>query len=45
MDYNLIQNAKNSVGPGFGPGADNPISLHTLETSVYRVTGMNQIKI
>lgn len=44
MDYNLIQNAKNSVGPGFGPGADNPISLHTLETSVYRVTGMNQIK-
>ena len=40
----LIENAKNSVGPGFGPGADNPISLHTLETSVYRVTGMNQIQ-
>lgn len=44
MDYNLIANAKNSVGPGFGPGANNPISLHTLETSVYRVTGMNQIQ-
>ena len=44
MDYNLIENTRNSVGPGFGPGADNPISLHTLETSVYRVTGMNQIQ-
>ena len=44
MDYNLIANAKNSVGPGFCPGANNPISLHTLETSVYRVTGMNQIQ-
>ena len=30
MDYNLIKNAKNSVGPGFGLGADNPISLRTL---------------
>lgn len=44
MDYNLIQTTKNSVGPGFGPGKDDPISLHTLETSVYRVTGMNQIQ-
>ena len=44
MDNNLIANARNSVGPGFGPGADNPISLHTLETSVYRVTGMHQIQ-
>ena len=32
MDYNLIENTKNSVGSGFGLGADNPISLHTLET-------------
>ena len=44
MDNNLISNTRNSVGPGFGPGKDDPISLHTVETSVYRVTGMNQIQ-
>lgn len=40
-----INCVKNSVGPGFGPiyeGKNNV--LHTLETSVYRVTGMNQIQ-
>lgn len=39
-----VLDARNSVAPGFGPGRDNPIALHTTETSVYRVTGMNQIQ-
>lgn len=40
-----ILNVKNSVGPGFGPGdKNNPEVLHTLPTSVYRVTGANQIQ-
>ncbi|MBQ1813215.1 MAG: hypothetical protein II119_04650 [Bacilli bacterium] len=41
---NRIKVARNSVGPGFGPGKDNPIALHTSESSVYRVTGVNQIQ-
>lgn len=40
-----ILNARNGVGPGFGPGDKNsPEVLHTLPTSVYRVTGANQIQ-
>lgn len=41
---NRIQQARNSVAPGFGPGKDNPIALHTNEKSVYRVTGVNQLQ-
>ncbi len=44
MERDLIKTAKNSVGPGFGPGKNDPISLHTTNTSVYRVTRMNQIQ-
>lgn len=36
--------AKNSVGPGFGPGKNIPNALKTNETSVYRVTGIDQIQ-
>lgn len=39
-----IKNSRNSVGPGFGPGNDNPRALHTSEEFVYRITGMNQIQ-
>jgi hypothetical protein len=39
-----ILETKNSVGPGLGPGKDNPISLKTYDTSVYRVTGIDQIQ-
>lgn len=41
-----IKEAKNRVfySDGLGYGKNNPISLHTKKTSVYRVTGMNQIK-
>ncbi len=40
-----ITTAKNRVfySDGMGFGRDNPISLHTLPTSVYRTTGMDQI--
>ena len=44
MDNDLINNCRNSVGSGgFGLGKDNPISLHTKDTSVYRTTGYGQI--
>lgn len=45
MDNDRIATAKNRVfySDGMGFGRDNPISLHTLPTSVYRTTGMDQI--
>ena len=43
MDDNGIMDVKNSVGTGFGPGKDVLYALATKETSVYRVTGMDQI--
>ncbi len=43
MNDDLIKNARNSVGKGFCPGKTYPISLHTREEFVYRVTGMSQI--
>ena len=43
-DNERITTAKNNVGPGFGPGKDIPHALATKETSVYRVTGMDQIQ-
>ena len=39
-----ITDARNSVAPGLSPGRNNPISLHTDELSVYRVTSNEQIK-
>ena len=40
-----IETAKNRVfySDGLGIGRDNPVSLHTLPTSIYRVAGMDQI--
>ncbi|MDE6284273.1 MAG: hypothetical protein K2M17_00830 [Bacilli bacterium] len=54
MDENINQNnvskdriatAKNRVfyANGLGIGKDNPISLHTSSSFVYRITGMDQI--
>ena len=43
-DIERITMAKNSVGLGFAPGKNNPISLKTNNTSVYRVTGLDQIQ-
>ena len=43
-DIERITMAKNSVGPGFAPGKNNPISLKTYDTSVYRVTKFDQIQ-
>lgn len=41
----LIKNAKNRVFiGGLGLGKNNPVSLHTIDTSIYRVTGLNQIE-
>ena len=40
----LINNCKNSVGEGFSPGKNIPYSLATKSTSVYRVTGYNQLE-
>lgn len=41
----LIKNAKNRVFTGgLGFGKNNPVSLHTVDTSIYRVTGLNQIE-
>ena len=43
-DIERIINAKNRVFQGgLGLGKDNPISLHTDSSHVYRVTGVSQI--
>lgn len=39
-----ISNVINSVGPCVGPGKTIPYALATNETSVYRVTGMDQVE-
>ncbi len=43
-DIERIVNAKNGVGPGFGPGKNIPNAMPTKESSVYRVTDMDQIQ-
>lgn len=43
-DFDRITDITNSVGTGFGLGKNIPYSLHTTITSVYRVTGMNQVE-
>ena len=43
LDERIIE-SRNSVATGFGPGKSIPHSLHTNESSVYRVTKMDQIQ-
>lgn len=44
MELERIENVKNSVGKGFGPGRSVPIAMSTDSNKVYRVTGMDQIE-
>ena len=45
VNDDLIKNARNRVFTGgLGLGRNYPESLHTVDTSIYRVTGFNQIE-